>query len=876
MKTQEHNQLLELRRLIKVMREISVEREESTEQKSSFLSTVTLTLAACILAEHSCLGNLDNRFSSRSIASLSSEDILLLTNCLYQKLESVTPDEIRKLLPRPIELRPTQLSALKVFLNNKSNFSLSRTETLLGNAYQLCSQMKRKDALKKVQTSNKEISADDLISFTQLYTPEWVVETLIASVIPEKISAEFNVIDPACGGGNFLLPAFEVLLERLCASGVSESEAVTRLAAGGLSGVDIDAIGIWITSLSLLVRCLRLNKPLSIAFKGIRLLPKENLLGTLDRTFSEQLDYPLSNKFSAVLTNPPYIGRKLLSRELKTLIRNHYPNECHDVSVAFTRRSLELLKPNGRLGVITQSSILYLPSSKEFRKTLIDEFHPLLVIEAGTGVFPLQTGEKIDSVIMTIEPRNSEAINEKTLFINLRKKQDKKESLHAALDNPEQSNNAFEREISSFRQFPNLQFNYSCPLAATKLLKSLPTIGDNTDVRQGLATTDNERFLRYAWDVPSQEINRVWFPYVKGAGSKRWWSPVLNVVNWQNDGFEIKEAVKCAYPYLNGKVHWVVKNEKFYFKEGLSFSFVNNSNFAVRVLPEGCIFDVAASALFPANIDRLALLAFLNSKFASKMAHLINPTINFQVGDVKRLPIPTFTEEEIQKLVSLANKCINATKELALSKDFHILKMLPAQIEKPSCSSETHGEPDKAYAQHCVNVEKNVDALAESEREIDTLVLASIKRLNLLADKDLTEMQIWMDSRNISEVQNQNTPLSSKEFAERWMCNKILQKVCDDGARLTIDTTAAATTSATAASEKVNCRKSVAQQINLSANAVDWLEIQLESSLQTWMHEKFQEFQRRQFFSASPLSIDETSTAAKIIRRKEPSLAGRI
>ncbi len=74
---------------------------------------------------------------------------------------------------------------------------------------------------------------------------------------------------------------------------------------------------------------------------------------------------------------------------------------------------------------------------------------------------------------------------------------------------------------------------------------------------------------------------------MKGAGSQRWFSPVVNVVKWENEGFEIKEAVKKAYPYLKGKVHWVVKNEKYYFQEGLSFSFVNNGDLAVRLLPAG-------------------------------------------------------------------------------------------------------------------------------------------------------------------------------------------------------------------------------------------------------------------------------------------------
>ncbi|HNB24985.1 MAG TPA: hypothetical protein PKZ32_21365, partial [Candidatus Melainabacteria bacterium] len=198
----------------------------------------------------------------------------------------------------------------------------------------------------------------------------------------------------------------------------------------------------------------------------------------------------------------------------------------------------------------------------------------------------------------------------------------------------------------------------------------------------------------------------------KGAGSKRWFSPVVHVVKWENNGQEIKDAVNQAYPYLKGKVHWVVKNEKYYFKEGLSFSFVNNANFAVRLLPAGCIFDVAASALFPTKIDRYALLAYLNSSFAGKMAHLINPTINFQVGDVKRLPIIPFTESESEKLAQMARECTEATVQLT----------------------------NEADSKHHAAIIK------ETESRIDLFVLNALKERSILSQKELSEIEDWISS----------------------------------------------------------------------------------------------------------------------------------
>ncbi len=708
LKSKEHNQLLELKRLIKA---VSGNRQEGAAEELApeLLSTIVSVIALNVLERNECLKNLSSK--TESLSHQSAEEISKLNARLYRRAKELAPEAVREVMPEPIAITPHQLTAFKQFFKATKDFPLFAKETAIGHTYQLCSHMRRQDALKQVQSSNKEMSSQALIAFTQLYTPDWVVDALIDHALKRDIvpPCELSVIDPACGGGNFLLPAFDAMLSILESNGFSQTDAAKYLANGALSGVDIDPHGIWITSMAFSIRCLRLDEPQALTFDGLQLLDtkinRESILGTLDRSYDSIDGHPLSRRYSTVLTNPPYIGRKLLSRELKQLLRQHYPDDSHDISVAFTRRCLELLKDEGKLGLITQSSIMYLPSSKAFRNHLIDGYAPTLAIEAGTGVFPLQSGEKIDSVILVVGKARP---LQKTIFVNLRKEKDKATALAEALQNPNSSPLTFTRDIKSFRRFPNSQFNYSCPEAAVTLMEKLPPLDEFAEVRQGLATTDNERFVKFVWEVDQEEINKVWFPYVKGAGSQRWFSPVVNVVKWENEGQEIKDAVKKAYPYLNGKVHWVVKNEKYYFREGLSFSFVNNSNFAVRLLPAGCIFDVAASALFPTKIDRYALLAYLNSSFAGKMAHLINPTINFQVGDVKRLPVIPFTEEESAALSKLAIECVEATKLIAQ--------------ENSTCSS----------------------ALQASESRIDDFVLSALKQRDILSTQEFAELEAWI------------------------------------------------------------------------------------------------------------------------------------
>ena len=159
------------------------------------------------------------------------------------------------------------------------------------------------------------------------------------------------------------------------------------------------------------------------------------------------------------------------------------------------------------------------------------------------------------------------------------------------------------------------------------------------------------------------ELNEKWYHHAKGAGSNKWFSPVIHVVDWQNNGENIKRSVMEKYPYLNGKANWVVKNEDYYFKSGLSFSFVSTNGLAVRTLPKNCIFDVGASSIFPNREDQYFLLGYLNSGIVNAFISSINPTVNFQVGDLKRIPVVSFSNHQKEKLGELAQYCHQKAKQ---------------------------------------------------------------------------------------------------------------------------------------------------------------------------------------------------------------------
>lgn len=507
-------------------------------------------------------------------------------------------------------LKPQPLT-VKV-LDSDLDFDLKK----IGHTYECWRHLDRPAFQARIQTANKSIDTDLLIGFTQIYTPQWVVQHLISKTI---LASDATVIDPACGTGNFALSAFDKLIEL--------GASVESVLNSQLSAIDIDQTALSICTLTLAVRLIELGRADTRShLSGFRLLRLDdtNELGSLYRSFPA--DHPLAKTYHAVLTNPPYIGRRLLSKQLKEALKANYPSSYHDLSAAFLSRCLELTSTAGRAGMITQASLLDLPAFDLLRREIIDNYNLVSITDAGTNVFPLIQGDKVNSAIIVIE-KPKEMLDSQTFeFCKLAK--------HSHMS----SESILKLDQNSLK----LAYRLSEPAPAEIMqLFELPSLDSIASIKQGLATTDNAQFVKNICDVPKEEIGIKWFPYVKGAGAARWFAPVVHVVDWQDNGRRIKETVRQKYPYLNGKANWVVKNESYYFKPGICFSFVSSKGVSFRKLFAGSIFDVGASAIFvhDDSIDPDFLLAYLNSSLCVALLQYINPTINNQVGDVRRLPI---------------------------------------------------------------------------------------------------------------------------------------------------------------------------------------------------------------------------------------------
>ncbi|HEY9715760.1 MAG TPA: DNA methyltransferase, partial [Chroococcales cyanobacterium] len=326
------------------------------------------------------------------------EEVIDQQEALYKKFAVFCPPDLLPRLPAPACDEAALKSALQSLVV-PGLAPLWRDPCTLGFAHQYFCAARRIAAQKHLQQANKGLSAEQLAAFTQLYTPGWVIDFLLANTVlaqwqakagAEQSSArdeatltdisrfllgdqgadpgahgdhslpaqELTVLDPACGAGNFLVRAFDLLFLLYRHEGYATDEALNAVLNNNLVGADIDAAALWVTAMGLFLQCSLRSEKAPLAKPNLVWVGEEkNLLGSLSKEFCTIAGHPLGRrKYAAVVTNPPYIGRKLLSRELKLALKSQYPSGHHDLCAAFLVDGLQRLQPHGRLGFITQSS----------------------------------------------------------------------------------------------------------------------------------------------------------------------------------------------------------------------------------------------------------------------------------------------------------------------------------------------------------------------------------------------------------------------------------------------------------------------------------------------------------------------------------------
>ncbi|HBJ35661.1 MAG TPA: BREX-1 system adenine-specific DNA-methyltransferase PglX [Planctomycetaceae bacterium] len=354
-----------------------------------------------------------------------------------------------------------------------------------------------------------------------------------------------------------------------------------------------------------------------------------------------QADF-LSPKYHVAVTNPPYMGSRNMAKELKSFCHQKFPESKSDLFAVFIERSLELLRNQGFVGMITMQSWMFLSSYEDLRSALLSESTILTMAHLGERGFDSIGGAVVSTTAFVLTNQQYSGYNGEYFRLTDGESEAAKQ------------NSLLTDELIRFRcSADDLQKINGQPIAywvsdkVRDVFNRATPLEEIAEIRQGLATCNNDLFLRLWFEVSTRDTkfdahgrddaadsDAKWFPYTKGGGFRKWFGNNEYLVNWEDNGRAIHEYSGLPMDYKGAPV----RAKRFYFQEGITYGLISTTGFTARRVYGGAVFDVGGSMIFPnMEIDRLQ--GFLCSALGTKFLTIINPTLNYQVGDVGKLPI---------------------------------------------------------------------------------------------------------------------------------------------------------------------------------------------------------------------------------------------
>ncbi|MEB7770944.1 BREX-1 system adenine-specific DNA-methyltransferase PglX [Kurthia gibsonii] len=362
----------------------------------------------------------------------------------------------------------------------------------------------------------------------------------------------------------------------------------------------------------------------------------------------------LTQKYDVVCTNPPYMGRSGMNSDLSKFLDDKYPDSKSDLFATFIERGFELLKASGFNSIVTMQSWMFLASYQNLREKIIEKKTITTLVHMDNMVMGIAFGTSATIIRNLYVPDYKGTYTEIT-YNDIQSNEKPREF-------PISKNRKGCAPTSNFRNIPGSPIAYWVSQAMINSYNQGISLGELASPKTGMTTADNNKFLRLWYEVSNKKIGfnmknskqasdskLKWFPYSKGGGYRKWRGFDEYVVNWENDGFEIKSNVDGK-----GKRLASVRSEDKYFLPCITWSAVTSYKFSSRIVDEGRIFDSGGSSIFP-HQDMYYLQGVLNNKITENHLSISNPTLNFQPRDIASIPViypdNQLTKECIENLV---------------------------------------------------------------------------------------------------------------------------------------------------------------------------------------------------------------------------------
>ncbi|HYT79482.1 MAG TPA: BREX-1 system adenine-specific DNA-methyltransferase PglX [Actinomycetota bacterium] len=350
----------------------------------------------------------------------------------------------------------------------------------------------------------------------------------------------------------------------------------------------------------------------------------------------------LGRRYDVVVTNPPYAAGKNLSERVRIFLTREYSYGKADLYAAFILRCLEFARTSSYTGMVTQQSWMFLRTFALLRKEVLTRTSITALAHLGPRSFEEIGGEVVSVALSTLRTTPPQPGHRLTAFrlIGPISASAKNSLLHEAIRSGE-SHNLYAPLQVDLTRIPETPFVYWLRPRFFRLLRAERRLRDIADVRVGLQTSDNGRFLRYFWEVPRLgsvvrgRASGRWFRYPKGGRYQKWAGLEWHVVDWGNDGREIKTFVGRG-----GRIASRPQNVEYYFRFGLTYTMAARGSMGARVLYEA-IFDQKSPSIFPIGKQSREILAgLLSSRVCSLLLRVVTQSIDFSSDYVANLPLP--------------------------------------------------------------------------------------------------------------------------------------------------------------------------------------------------------------------------------------------
>lgn len=438
----------------------------------------------------------------------------------------------------------------------------------------------------------------------------------------------------------------------------------------------------------------------------------------------------LAAKYDVMITNPPYIGISSMQSVVRDYASANYPNSKTDMFAMFMETNFVL--PNGFISMINMHSWMFLSSYEQLRKAMVSSKDIITMAHLGARAFDEIGGEVVQTTTFVLRNQKEKGFAGKYFrLVNVVGENNKRKLFL-------EGTTVYSKASEEFYRIPGTPIAYWASEAVLSAFDSAPLLEDIAHPRKGLATTDNNRFIRFWHEVRFDRFKPYcnkddaakskckWFPLNKGGEYRRWFGNNDHVVNWQYDGKEMKEAVIKRYD--GGSYTKEIRSENQYFKNSITWSALTTGAPSFRFSNYGALFDSAGSSMFPSR-DVDYILGLLNTKVINELLNLINPTLNYGAGSISRIPIVSSPNDIKSKVEAFSRDSIRLSSqdwnafEGSWEFDCHpLIRLRPSATKEDRIYDKSRSEYDRGNEIHAGTVEQAfAEWSAECEARFDKL-----------------------------------------------------------------------------------------------------------------------------------------------------------